>query len=431
MAVATRVQKVYTGIIGIGLGTNEAAVSQGLGQYPTLVDNLVTQGKIASRSYCLYLDDLAQSRGSIIFGGYDYDRFKGDLTILPIQVDDQTGMRTSFTVSWTSIGVNMRGNDFALDTPGFVYPAVLDSGTTLTYMPTVLYEPLAEYFNTTTSRNFPGVVFVDCNVGKTHPGQLIFGLGGDDGVEIAVEFDELAVPVFDTRDGQQIRVKGQPQCQFGLSDAGEGYSILFGQTFLRSAYVLYDLENLRLGVAQTVFDVTTSNIMEYNGNSTTGRIETDTAGPTVGYTAAPGAASGGLSAVPGGFGTDYFGLSSATGGYFGFSSATGAFGAGETGFASAVPTSYSLTNLAYPSDAVPTAFPTVISPATTGRVGFAGNGNSGSSGSSSGSSSNSGSSSGSGSGSSENDQNRADSISPVFATAGALMLALFTTMLML
>lgn len=417
MAVATSAKQVQTGIMGIGLATNEAAVSQNLGQYPNLADSLVSQGKISSKSYSLYLDDLATSRGAIVFGGYDYDKFMGDLTMLPIQVDDQTGMRTSFTVSWTSIGVNMPNDDFALETPNFVYGAVLDTGTTLTYMPTVLYKPFAEFFNTTTSTNpqLAGTTFVDCNVGKTHPGQLIFGLGGDDGVQIAVDFDELAVPVFDTTTGKQIEVKGQPACQFGLDDAGEGYSILFGQTFLRSAYVLYDLDNLQLGVAQTIFDVTSSNIMEYNGKQTTGRIQTDAAEPTVAYTAPSAAASsGGFSAVPGGFGTAFGSI-----GTFGLSSATGAFSGMQAGIASSVTTSYSITRFAYPSDsAVPNAFPTTISPGTTGRIDVAGSGNSGS-----GSNSNSGTNS--------NGKNHAGSISPVFATAGALMLALFTTMLML
>ena len=94
MAVATRAAQVPSGIMGIGLAKNEAAVSQGLGQYPNFPDLLVSQGKISSKAYSLYLDDITTSTGAILFGGYDYDKFMGDLTMLPIQNDDQSGERT-------------------------------------------------------------------------------------------------------------------------------------------------------------------------------------------------------------------------------------------------------------------------------------------------------------------------------------------------
>jgi hypothetical protein len=37
--------------------------------------------------------------------------------------------------------------------------------------------------------------------------------------------------------------------------------LLFGDTFLRSAYVVYDIDNRQIGIAQTIFNVTSSNLI--------------------------------------------------------------------------------------------------------------------------------------------------------------------------
>jgi hypothetical protein len=62
--------------------------------------------------------------------------------------------------------------------------------------------------------------------------------------------------------------RGQPVCIFGISPA-EGNTPVLGDTFLRSAYVVYDMSANTISLAQTAFNVTTSNILEIN-NSTSG-----------------------------------------------------------------------------------------------------------------------------------------------------------------
>lgn len=54
---------------------------------------------------------------------------------------------------------------------------------------------------------------------------------------------------------------GKAKCQFGIEPAGKN-PVLFGDTFLRSAYVVYDLDNQQVSIAQTDFNATTSNILE-------------------------------------------------------------------------------------------------------------------------------------------------------------------------
>jgi hypothetical protein len=55
---------------------------------------------------------------------------------------------------------------------------------------------------------------------------------------------------------------GQTACQLGIEAAGD-LPVLFGDTFLRSAYVVYDLDNNRIALAQTDFNATGSNVVAF------------------------------------------------------------------------------------------------------------------------------------------------------------------------
>ena len=54
---------------------------------------------------------------------------------------------------------------------------------------------------------------------------------------------------------------GQRACIFGIAPAGSGTSVL-GDTFLRSAYVVYDITNNEISIAQTKFNATASSVQE-------------------------------------------------------------------------------------------------------------------------------------------------------------------------
>jgi hypothetical protein len=55
---------------------------------------------------------------------------------------------------------------------------------------------------------------------------------------------------------------GQEACEFGIQNFTEA-PFLLGDTFLRSAYVVYDLVNNEVGIAATDFNATTSNIVAF------------------------------------------------------------------------------------------------------------------------------------------------------------------------
>ena len=61
MGLAQSATNVTTGIMGIAFDSDESAASNGT-VYPSVVDQMVTQGVINSRAYSLWLDDLRTFR---------------------------------------------------------------------------------------------------------------------------------------------------------------------------------------------------------------------------------------------------------------------------------------------------------------------------------------------------------------------------------
>ena len=262
MAVATKAAAVFTGIMGIGFDADESIYGNSRGQveYHGIIDVMVSEGVIPSHSYSLFLDDLEASTGTVLFGGYDTAKFHEPLTVLDIQVDSQSGIIDSFTVVWSFLGVTDSKGTTLVNTGSFPLPAVLDSGTTLTVVPAGIFQQLATYFNATNEGANEGYL-VPCS-NANWEGTLDYGFGGDNNAVIQVPFSELALPAYD-QDGYPATFNdGTPACAFGIAPTQPNSPILLGDTFLRSAYVIYDIEAKQVGIAQTNYNATSSSIKE-------------------------------------------------------------------------------------------------------------------------------------------------------------------------
>ena len=202
----------------------------------------------------------------MLFGGYDTDKYSGDLGVLQIQPDAQSGNITSMTVAWTSLSLtDPTSGTTTLTDDTFAEPAVLDSGTSLCGVPTDLYNQIANFSGVINDPNYGAIVV--CNL-SSYTGTLNFGFGGSGGPSVSVPFYEFAVPATDQNNNPLTFEDGSAACTFGLFPVDQGGDILFGDTFLRSAYVVYDLDNLQIGIAPTNFNSTTSNIQVIGASET-------------------------------------------------------------------------------------------------------------------------------------------------------------------
>ncbi len=219
---------------------------------------------------------LVDSTGTVLFGGYDTDKYSGQLMILQIYPDAQSGTISSMTVAWSSLAVTDSSGTTQLSASEFPLPAVLDSGTTLTVIPSDMFSQLATYFGVVNDPTYG--TLVQCSIGSAS-GSLDYGFGGTGGPVIQVSFAELAIPLFDNQGNPLTFQDGSAACAFGLSPATQGEPVLLGDTFLRSAYVVYDLDAQQIGLAQTVFNATSSNVVEISSGGIAGGSRVVTGAP--------------------------------------------------------------------------------------------------------------------------------------------------------
>jgi hypothetical protein len=103
---------------------------------------------------------------------------------------------------------------------------------------------------------------VPCDLSKSDA-TFTFGFGGTNGPKINVPLSEFVLPLTDDSGNPLTFQDGSNACGFGV-EAAQGRPILFGDTFLRSAYVVYDLQTNQIALAQTKFGSNAPNIKEFN-----------------------------------------------------------------------------------------------------------------------------------------------------------------------
>lgn len=262
-----------TGVLGIGFTTNEAAQTP----YPNLVDQMVQQNFIPTKAYSLYLNDYQSSTGSILFGGVDTEKFIGGLTVVPILPDAQTQNFTSFTVGMTAVSFAFpNGTTHNASLQGGSLDAILDSGTTLSYFPDDIATPLFDALGafTYSSLGSVGLTMVECSLANSG---LEVNFRFNDSVSIVVPADEIVIDAFDSVSGAiPPEIPLADPCLFGIQNSGDSLPsegarqidfALLGDTFLRSAYVVYDLDNNKIGLAQANLNSTDTNVQELTGSS--------------------------------------------------------------------------------------------------------------------------------------------------------------------
>jgi hypothetical protein len=220
---------------------------------PTVVDQLKTAGYTQRNAYSMYLNDLHSDSGSILFGAIDTAKYSGPLIALPMQPDGQ-GNVTDFSVSLTSVSIRTAdGKTQKLSSPDLAVPALLDSGTYDTELPATIANAITSGMGAVYSG---GSNIVPCRYTDADA-TIIFGFGGPGGPQISVPMSEMVV------DAGITFSDGSEACYLGVDAVDEslGGSIILGDTFLRSAYVVYDLENQIIALAQAKLNVTDSSVI--------------------------------------------------------------------------------------------------------------------------------------------------------------------------
>ncbi|KAI9486131.1 MAG: aspartic peptidase domain-containing protein [Benjaminiella poitrasii] len=249
------------GILGMGYPSLTQANSQGEGSYNPFVFNLVSQNIIKEPIFSIYLNSVTQHNwsGEILFGGVDSTKFDGNLTYLPVA--GLTTQANSDDVSyyyWMVYGQGL-GVTGASTNPTWrlreIGAFILDTGTTLTYLPTSVATEIVSAIageNNYVLDSQSGVFIVDCATAQS-TARFQLEMSPQAGfsnspVILSVAASELVIPV----DGETAETA--QVCMFGIAPLGNSASIgsnmyLVGDSVLRSAYMVFDIGQNRVGLA--------------------------------------------------------------------------------------------------------------------------------------------------------------------------------------
>ncbi|KAK3169778.1 hypothetical protein OEA41_009162 [Lepraria neglecta] len=223
--------------VQVGVAEKGSAVSNGGPEYTNIVGSLVVFPAAASSS-------------SLLFGGVDTEKHSGSLVNLPISGLPDPSLH-DLEVQFTSLTISDSSGTSSLTPPDMVLSACLDSGTTQMLLHNSIVEQIIQYTGAVEG-------FFPCNL-STRDTILTFGFGGKDGARISVPMSELIMSYV----GDTFFADGTEACELGVWGQPASEEVILGDTFLRSACVVYNLDAKRIGFAHAKWDAgSASNFVE-------------------------------------------------------------------------------------------------------------------------------------------------------------------------
>ncbi|CUS25143.1 LAQU0S28e00430g1_1 [Lachancea quebecensis] len=255
MAVANESNSTF-GVLGIGLTdlevTNVGSLVGSSGEpytYDNLPAKMVSEGIIHKNAYSLFLDSLDAKKGSVLFGAVDHSKYTGTLYTLPLSNSYRSmGYTDPIQLEITLQGFGMTANNTNTTFTTTPLTALLDSGTTLTYLPSSLVRLVAAKLGARYDSSY-GYYFFRCSAVEDSD-ELVFDFGG---FHIASKLSNFIIE------------SSGSVCALGLVPQSSS-NVILGDNFLTAAYVVYDLENLEISLAQA----------NYNGGSSDIEVITST-----------------------------------------------------------------------------------------------------------------------------------------------------------
>ncbi|CDR40233.1 CYFA0S04e06546g1_1 [Cyberlindnera fabianii] len=187
----------------------------------------IDQGLLDKQQFAFYLGnaDISEDGGVATFGGYEKDKYTGEVTWLPVR------RKAYWEVSFEGIGL---GKEWAvLENTG----AAIDTGTSLIALPSGLAEILNAEIGA--KKGWSGQYSVECDTRDSLP-DLTFNLSGYN----------FTISPYD----YILEVSGSCISAFTPMDfpAPIGPMAILGDAFLRRFYSIYDLKNDAVGLATAV-----------------------------------------------------------------------------------------------------------------------------------------------------------------------------------
>lgn len=263
---------VSDGIFGLGYPQLTASTSDGGSVYNPFVFNLVSQKIISDPVFSIYLNSASATgnSGEIIFGGVDQSKYSGDLQYMPVAGLSSGSDNNPLDAIFGDSGSNqiyaywmVYGQGFnvvnGISSPNLTMsntvPIILDTGTTLTYLPQRIAQQIALAVadqNDVALDSQAGVYVIGCDVANSNAQvQIQFSSSNkvsSSPITFSVPVSQLVIPLDGDTPSQAT------QCIFGIAPSSGGTPTssnlyLIGDSMLRSAYMVFDMGQNRVGLA--------------------------------------------------------------------------------------------------------------------------------------------------------------------------------------
>ncbi len=213
------------GVFGIGF-SKLGGKNLGQENYTNYPTRLVKSGLTYSQTYSIYLNKLSEDKGTILFGGVDHSKYDGQLVTVNMTSDTRTT-------------VNL--NNLKITDTEFVYNSsldvILDTGTTNCYFPKTVVDSIAKSLNAKYDYN-RGIYTLPC--------------GGLQYVEFSFGCKVIRVPITNFQLlTNESDTNGKRICVLALVPSSTVH--ILGDSFLREAYTVFDLDNFQVSIAQANF----------------------------------------------------------------------------------------------------------------------------------------------------------------------------------
>jgi hypothetical protein len=255
------------GIFGLGSRFSESVFSSPTSPfrgnfsttYTPLWERLALASPSGKRKFSVWLNRQGAKKGSVQFGGEDRGKYKDTLAKVPLNLDPATQSLRGWNVNLTSVTriytASHEGETKKRLTPGnYSVSFEFDTGSPNMYVPSSLYEAIVEGLDATEIIN--GAPYVPCSLRSSATGSLDFEFPTRTrgrSTKIRVLYSEIIYPP-----GYPVTVppvedrNGKMMCYLGIVP-NDGPVRLLGATLIRSAYMVFDADELEIRMAQAMW----------------------------------------------------------------------------------------------------------------------------------------------------------------------------------
>ncbi|KAH6875838.1 aspartic protease [Alternaria rosae] len=237
-------------ILGIGPVENEVVRPT----YQNAPAKLKDAGAIDANVYGVYMNDFRDPEGSIVFGGIDTAKFKGQLQDAGSFLLNNNGVASKFVINWSSMQLvggdsSLSGSNVDLAPRGGLPPVLIDTGNPSLNVPSASLRAIAMAVGTTFDEQAGRLGSVPCDLGSRGE-SLSFGFNNNR----AKVSTPLATMLLRDSSSRASR------CYLPMFPSDGDDTASLGAPFMQGAYIVFDLDQKNILMAEAKMNATGSNL---------------------------------------------------------------------------------------------------------------------------------------------------------------------------